>query len=77
MLQEKNNSADTLRRRLRQTGWDLLLAVLMTGGSLVPLLQIWGSLTPGLLGCIVGLAFGSMLAVQLLKAIRTHLHGAE
>lgn len=49
MLQEKNNSADTLRRRLRQTGWDLLLAVLMTGGSLVPLLQIWGSLTPGLL----------------------------
>ena len=48
----------------------LLLAAVLLVPVLEPLFQI-AALSPALVGAIAGLAFGSMLVIQLLKAIRT------
>lgn len=48
----------------------LLLAAVLLVPVLEPLFQI-AALSPALVGTIAGLAFGSMLVIQLLKAIRT------
>ena len=48
--------------------WLLLAAVLLIP-PLEPLFQV-AELSVGLVGCIVGLAFGSMVVIQLLKLIR-------
>ena len=48
-----------------------LLAVLLIPG-LKGLFQV-AELSGGLLGAIVGLSFGSMLVIQLIKAIRTRI----
>ena len=50
----------------------LLLAALLVIPPLEPLFQV-AQLSAGLVGCIVGLAFGSMAVIQLLKAIRTRI----
>ena len=49
--------------------WILLAAVLLIP-PLEPLFQV-AELSVGLVGCIVGLAFGSMVVIQVLKAIRS------
>ena len=49
--------------------WILLAAVLLIP-PLEPLFQV-AELSAGLVGCIVGLAFGSMVVIQILKAIRS------
>ena len=49
--------------------WILLAAVLLIP-PLEPLFQV-AELSIGLVGCIVGLAFGSMVVIQVLKAIRS------
>jgi len=48
----------------------LLLAAVLLIPPLEPLFQV-APLSVELVGCIVGLAFGSMVVIQLLKAIRT------
>ena len=48
----------------------LLLAAVLLIPGLKSLFQV-AALSSALLGAIVGLAFGSMLVIQLLKAIRT------
>jgi len=50
----------------------LLLAAVLLIPTLEPLFQV-AQLSAGLVGCIVGLAFGSMAVIQLLKAIRTRI----
>ena len=48
----------------------LLLAAVLLIPPLEPLFQV-AELSIGLVGCIVGLAFGSMVVIQVLKAIRS------
>lgn len=48
----------------------LLLAAVLLIPPLEPLFQV-AELSVGLVGCIVGLAFGSMVVIQVLKAIRS------
>ena len=48
----------------------LLLGSVLFIPMLQPLFQI-ASLSAGLAGAIIGLAFGSMIVIQILKAIRT------
>ena len=48
----------------------LLLAAVLLIPPLEPLFQV-AELSAGLVGCIVGLAFGSMVVIQILKAIRS------
>ena len=48
----------------------LLLAAVLLIPPLEPLFQV-APLSAGLVGCIVGSAFGSMVVIQLLKALRT------
>ena len=46
-----------------------LLAAVLLIPPLEPLFQV-APLSAGLVGCIVGLAFGSMVVIQLLKLLR-------
>ena len=48
----------------------VLLAAVLLIPPLEPLFQV-AELSIGLVGCIVGLAFGSMVVIQVLKAIRS------
>ena len=47
----------------------VLLAAVLLIPPLEPLFQV-AELSVGLVGCIVGLAFGSMVVIQLLKLLR-------
>ena len=55
---------------IRRCAVALLLAAVLLIPPLEPLFQV-AELSIGLVGCIVGLAFGSMVVIQVLKAIRS------
>ena len=48
----------------------VLLGAVLLGPALEPLFQVV-QLTVGLVGAVVGFSFGSMVVIQILKAIRT------
>ena len=56
--------------KFRLPWWGSLLAAVLLIPPLEPLFQV-AELSVGLVGCIVGLAFGSMVVIQVLKAIRS------